>query len=112
MAADAPTPEPRHELALPLRDAVRAGLPIHQRIVLERHLAGLSGSHCARAMSWSHTLWQELEAGQRPPRREELPRIAKILGISVHRLTGDLARATPGWKPIGRPRTRKATPAA
>src|SRR5690606_24602073 len=95
-----------------LRDTVRKGLPIHQRIELERHLAGLSGSHCARAIGWSHTLWQELEAGQRAPRQGELPRIAKILGISVHRLTGDLVKTIPGWKPIGRPRTRKATGAA
>jgi len=99
-------------LAQQLRDTVRKGLPIHQRIELERHLAGLSGSHCARAIGWSHTLWQELEAGQRAPRQEELPRIAKILGISVHRLTGDLVKTIPGWKPIGRPRTRKATGAA
>ena len=99
-------------LAQQLRDTVRKGLPIHQRIELERHLAGLSGSHCARAIGWSHTLWQELEAGQREPRHDELPRIAKILGISVRRLTGGHAKTTPGWKPIGRPRTRKATPAA
>jgi len=89
-----------------LRMALRAHgpLPVHKRIAIERELAELSQRHCARAMNWSHTLWQQVEEGIRRVTREEEKRIAKIVGCSVQRLRGEQPQATPGWKKQGRPR--------
>jgi hypothetical protein len=54
-------------------------------------------------MGWSHTLWQDLEAGDRPLYAGELSRIARILGCTVRRLRGEQASSVPGFRKNGRP---------
>jgi transcriptional regulator with XRE-family HTH domain len=94
------------DIIKPLRRALRRHGPIevHTRIALERTLAGLTASHCARAMGCSHTLWQQIESGDRAVDAGEAKRIARILGVTVHRLHGEQGLAVPGWKKQGRPR--------
>ena len=88
-----------------LRAALRLeDLPEGRRIAAERILAGLTTAHCARAMAWSsHKMWQRVESGERSITAAERVRIARILGVTVHRLQGTQAQHTPGYLPLGRP---------
>jgi len=92
----------------PFRNALRRirrerPIPIGTRIALERELAGLSASHCARAMEWSHTTWQNMESGERALTLAERQKIAGVLGVTDNRLTGDQPYAVAGYKRRGRP---------
>lgn len=78
-------------------------LPVHRRVALERILAGLTVSHCARAMGWPPALWQRIEAGERTISDLELPQIAAIVGVTDARLHGLHATTVPGRKRPGRP---------
>jgi transcriptional regulator with XRE-family HTH domain len=77
-------------------------IPVHVRVALERTCAGLTVSHCARAMGWPPTYWQRIESGTRTISEDELPRVAAILGVTDVRLRGLQATTVPGRKRPGR----------
>ena len=93
-----------------IRKALRRHGPLleHERITVERVLAGLTAIHCARAMGWNHTKWQRVELGERPLTEEERPRVAQILGITLDRLLGQQVSTVPGYMKRGRPRREQA----
>lgn len=82
-----------------------AGLPLNERIKIERTMAGLTVSQCTRAMGWSrHRIWQRVEEGERRLTEDEIRRVADVLGVPVSRLLGQHAQTVPGYMRRGRPR--------
>lgn len=94
------------DIVTPIRRLLRRAPALHTRIAIERTLAGLNASHCARAFGCSHTVWQRIESGQRSVDAPELKRIARIVGCTVQRLRGQQAQVAPGYRRMGRPPTR------
>lgn len=78
-------------------------VPVHERVRLERVCAGMTVSHCARAMGWPPSAWQRIEAGERTISPLELERMATILGVTDVRLRGLQATTIPGRRRPGRP---------
>ncbi len=78
-------------------------LPVHVLIALERTMARLTVVQCARAMGWSHTLWQRVELGARSVSDTEIVKMAVILGVTEARLRGTHATTIPGQTRPGRP---------
>ena len=88
------------------------GDDIHERIKAAREAAGLTTSHCARAMDWANKQWRRLEEGERKKFTEdEIMAIARILGVTVARLFGEQRVVVPGFKRRGRPGTVTVTEA-
>ncbi len=78
-------------------------IPVHERVVLERLLANLSVSQCARRMGWPPSTWQRIEDGRRTISEAEIPLMAKIMGVTDTRLRGLQATLLPGRNRPGRP---------